>query len=196
MLDSELCLCNYDIFHLPHCTPPIKIGAMLKSHLVQVPLFEGLNDDALERILPLVEPVTLPPATTIFGQDTPALYFYILLEGEVVIQFKPEDGPVLNVSTILPGGIFGWSAALCRDSYTSAAVTRPECKALRIIGRELHRLCLQHPQTGGIILDRLSNEITNRLYNTHDQVKNLLHSRLAASLEDLRKGSPHDDRSS
>jgi CRP/FNR family cyclic AMP-dependent transcriptional regulator len=167
---------------------------MLKSLLAQVPLFEGLGDEALDQILPLVEPVTLPPGLTVFGQDTPTLYFYILTRGEVVIQFKPEDGPALNVTTIQPGGIFGWSAALCRDSYTSAAITRQECQALRIIGRELHRLCQQHPRTGGIILDRLSNEITNRLYNTHDQVMNLLRSRFTASLADLRKGTPNDDR--
>jgi CRP-like cAMP-binding protein len=164
---------------------------MLKTDLQSMHIFKDLSDEALELLLPIVEPVDLPAGVTVFEQDSPTQYFYLLKNGEVTIRFKPDDGSLITVTNIQPGGIFGWSAALCRDCYTSAAITLTDCTIYRIIGRELQRFCQQHPDTGKLILERLSNEVSNRQYNTHDQVMNLLRQRIDASLRSLQQGQDH-----
>lgn len=164
---------------------------MLKADLQTMHIFRNLGNEALELLLPIIEPVELPAGMKVFEQDGPTQYFYLLKKGEVSIQFKPEDGEMIQVTAIQPGRIFGWSAALCRDCYTSAAITLTDCSAYRIIGRELQRFCQQHPDAGRMILESLSDEVTNRLYNTHDQVMQMLQQRFDASMRSVRRGESH-----
>jgi len=164
---------------------------MLKADLQNMHIFRNLGSGALDLLLPIIEPVELPSGMKVFEQDAPTQYFYLLKKGEVSIQYRAEDGQTIPVTTIQPGGIFGWSAALCRDCYTSAALTLTDCSAYRIIGRELQRFCQQHPDTGHQILESLSNDVSHRLYNTHDQVMHLLQQRFDASISSLRQGESH-----
>jgi CRP/FNR family cyclic AMP-dependent transcriptional regulator len=164
---------------------------MLKADLKTMHLFQNLGDEVLKMLLPIIEPVELPAGMKVFDQDAPTQFFYLLKKGEVSIQFKPDDGQMIQVTTIGPGRIFGWSAALCRDCYTSAAITLTDCTAYRIIGKELQRFRQQHPDAGRLILESLSDEVSNRLYNTHDQVMDLLLQRFDVSLRNARQGENH-----
>jgi CRP/FNR family cyclic AMP-dependent transcriptional regulator len=189
--NSEDCLSFEDISHFPSETILIKMVEMLKADLKSMQLFQNLDDKSLELLLPIIEPVKLPTGMRVFDQDAPTQYFYLLKEGEVAILFKPHDGEMLQVTTIRPGRIFGWSAALCRDCYTSAAVTLTDCLAFRIIGKELQRFRQKHPDAGQRILESLSYEVSNRLYNTHDQVMELLQQRFKASMSMVQQGEKH-----
>jgi CRP-like cAMP-binding protein len=110
----------------------------------------------------------------IFEQGASAKYLYILQVGEVLVRFKPYDGPALTVARILPQGVFGWSAALGRDAYTSAAVTALPSEAYRIRASDLRTLCERVPDTGAIFLDRLAGVIAERLQNTHSEILTML----------------------
>jgi len=110
----------------------------------------------------------------VFAQDDPADRLYVLLSGRVAIRFKPHDGETLTVTEIAPGGVFGWSAALGRRSYTSSAVSLEAGEALGLRGADLRRLCETQPDTGVVILERLAEVIAERLRSTHAQVVDLL----------------------
>jgi CRP/FNR family cyclic AMP-dependent transcriptional regulator len=142
--------------------------------LEKVPFFKDLSDQDVELLSNKFSPVSFPSDTVIFSQGDHAAYLYILLSGQVSIRFKPHDGEVLPVTDISPGDVFGWSAALGRDVYTSCAVTTSNSKALSIRGRDLRQLCITHPETGVLILERLAAVIAERLKNTHQKVVELL----------------------
>lgn len=110
----------------------------------------------------------------IFTQGAPADKLYVLISGTVEIRFKPHDGEQLTVTVVQNEGVFGWSSALGRSTYTSCAVSTSDCEALSIEGRTLRELCDRHPQTGIIILERLAEVIAERLRNTHAQIVELL----------------------
>jgi CRP-like cAMP-binding protein len=110
----------------------------------------------------------------IFEQNARAEKLYILVDGKVEIRFKPDDGEQLTVTEIEEGGVFGWSAALGRESYTSCAVSVTESKAFSVLGEELKQLCEQYPDTGVIILERLAEVIAQRLQKTHIHVVAML----------------------
>ena len=123
---------------------------------------------------PLLEPVNLAQNEVIFEQGRIAEHLYILLEGEVVVNFKPYDGPQLTVAHIHPGGVFGWSAILGRQVYTSIALAAVDSVAIRMRGEELRSLCEEKPQTGLAILERLAGVIAERLNSTHAQIFTML----------------------
>ena len=148
---------------------------MLKSFdLRKAPFFKGLTTEDVTLLSKKFSRVDLPQDTVIFNQGERADRLYILISGQVSIRFKPHDGEVLPVAEITEGDAFGWSAALGRDVYTSCAVTTSESTALYISGKDLRDLCVTHPETGVLILERLAGVIAERLKNTHEKVVELL----------------------
>jgi CRP/FNR family transcriptional regulator, cyclic AMP receptor protein len=139
-----------------------------------LPLFEGMNPDQRALLQEIFIPCDIYAGDLLFSQGDPAEYLYIIVKGEIVVNFKPEDGPPLNVARVRRNGIVGWSAALGSRTYTSGAESAEYSQLLRVRGSDLRRLCELHPDTGVLILDRLATVIAERLKNTHAQVVALL----------------------
>lgn len=147
---------------------------MIGDCFERMPIFNDLSPDQLQALRPLFIPYDGAPGTILFEQGDPAVFLYLVVEGEVTIRYKPEDGPAITVARIHPGGVVGWSAALGNRAYTSAAVCTDLTYLLRIRGKDLRYLCEVSPDTGILILERLASVIAERLSNTHEQVMALL----------------------
>ena len=139
-----------------------------------MPIFRGLEEMQLEFLDPFVELCHFAKGQVIFDQGQAATYMYILRLGEVIIQYKPYDAPLLTVTHIEPGGVFGWSAALGRVEYTSAAIAVLDSEAYQLCGEGLSRICGQCPEAGVVILGRLASVIAERLQSTHAQILTML----------------------
>ena len=138
-------------------------------------ILEGFSEDQIELLRPLIEDVRFETEQVVFRQGDKADYLFFVLDGKVSIQFNPEDGPVLTVSEVDQGGVFGWSSALGSSCYTSSAICTECGQFIRMEGEELKNLCQEHPETGILILNRLASVIAQRLRGTHEQVVELLH---------------------
>jgi CRP-like cAMP-binding protein len=156
---------------------------MSYPRLDTIPLFKGLTNEDLDLLAKSLELESFPDETLIFNQGDPADKLYILVSGKVSIRFKPEDGEILTVTEVEKGGVFGWSSALGRRSYTSCAVCLADSQSLCIHGDELRRLCSTHPETGVVILERLAEVIAERLTNTHKHVIEMLRQGMRTSAE-------------
>jgi CRP/FNR family transcriptional regulator, cyclic AMP receptor protein len=140
----------------------------------RVRFFQELSPEQLALIQPLFVPCNLYAGTIIFEQGEITDYLYLVTDGEVVVRFKPDDGPALTVAHVRPLGMVGWSAALGSSTYTSSAVCFSECHLLRVRSADLRELCDKHPDTGAIVLEHLATLIAQRLRNTHTHVLELL----------------------
>ncbi|MGB9799799.1 MAG: cyclic nucleotide-binding domain-containing protein [Thermanaerothrix sp.] len=160
---------------------------MSRPELLTFPLFQGFSAEQVDHLLTLMEEHTYAAETEIFAQGTRAEFFYILFRGEVTIHYKPYDGPALVVAHILPGGVFGWSAALGRSTYTSSAVAVQESQVLRIRGEQLQHLCEYFPDTGAILMERLAGLIHQRLDNLRGDVLNMIGRGMDLKGECLRR---------
>ena len=83
--------------------------------------FQGFTQEQIARIRPLFLLFYAPAGTMIFEQGEPAENLYVVIEGEVAIRYKPDDGPEGEIAHVRPEGVVGWSAAL--GKITSMAVT-------------------------------------------------------------------------
>lgn len=144
--------------------------------LENLPFFQGLREEDLALLAPCFRTLRFRAGALIFAQGEAADFFYLLVRGEVVIRYKPEDGPAMTIARVRPGGVFGWSAAMGNPTYTSAAVCESDSEVLQIRGEALRSLCERHPQAGKIILDRLAAVVAER-QKSRQQVGRLLHSR-------------------
>ena len=143
--------------------------------LARFAFIEDFSKDQVEALRPIIEDVRYETNQVIFSQGNLADYLYFILEGKVSIRFNPDDGPVLTVSELNQGDVFGWSSALGSKSYTSSAVCTESGLFIRLEGQELKNLCQEHPETGILLLNRLAGVIAQRLRGTPEQVVALLH---------------------
>lgn len=150
--------------------------------LEHLPFFQGLELDQIELLKSLFIPWDCEADTMIFEQGEPAENLYVIVSGEIIVQFKPDDGPAILVARVQDGGVVGWSAALGSRTYTSGAMTTVDSCLLRVRGSDLRTLCGREPQLGQTILDRLAGIIAVRLRSTHAQVLALLEMGLRTSL--------------
>jgi len=141
-----------------------------------IPLFQDLEPAQLDLLKPLFEQFTCPANTVIFEQDSPAIYLYLLIKGEVEIRFKPYDGPAITLTHLRDGDVFGWSAVVGSPRYTSSIISQSQVEAIRMQRNRLIKLFDDAPATGKIIMDRLARIVSPRWGNAHAQVQSLLNS--------------------
>jgi CRP/FNR family cyclic AMP-dependent transcriptional regulator len=147
---------------------------MFRQEFANLAIFNGMEASQVRVLSPFLDEVVLRKGEPVFGQGEPASCLYILLEGEVTVRYKPYDGPPLTVARIQVGEVFGWSAALGREVYTSSAEAVRDGLAFRIRAASLQRLCECDPEAGGILLERLADSIAERLRNTNSSVLEIL----------------------
>jgi CRP/FNR family transcriptional regulator, cyclic AMP receptor protein len=145
----------------------------------RISLFKGLSPAQRNLVRPLFVPFDAYGGTVLFEQGEPADSLYLVISGEVIIRYKPEDGPVICLARVRSGGVVGWSAALRRQAYTSGAECTIYSEIMRIHSEDLRILCEQYPETGELILERLAHVIAERLQDTNGQVLDLLKQGLA-----------------
>jgi CRP-like cAMP-binding protein len=136
--------------------------------------FTGLSAADIQLLAPYFAPQTWVAGTVIFEQGDYAEFLYLVVSGEVTIRFKPEDGPLMTVTRVQPGGIFGWSAAMGNPAYTSGGVCSLDSEVLHIRGSDLRMLCEKHPTLGQVILERLSAIMTERQKSRQSRVNSML----------------------
>jgi CRP-like cAMP-binding protein len=140
----------------------------------ELAFFEGLSTAEIRLLMPYFNSQFHPASTIIFEQGDIAEFLYLVVKGEVLIRYKPDDGPMMTVTRVQSGGVFGWSAALGNVAYTSGALCIVDCEVLQVRGKDLRAICDEHPGIGKVILDRLANVISERWQSRRAQVTSIL----------------------
>ena len=122
----------------------------------------------------LFEPFSCQAGAVILEQGTPAEFLYLVISGAVEVSYKPYDGTPITVSHIEKGGLFGWSAVVGSEEYTSSAMAIEDVEAFRVHGSDLRKFCVEHPEAGKDILERLADGVALRWKDAHKQIKSLL----------------------
>jgi CRP/FNR family transcriptional regulator, cyclic AMP receptor protein len=161
-----------------NCTYRKSGETMLNDIFLQLSLFQELSPAQLDVLRPLFTLRDYYADRVVFEQGEPADYLYLVVLGEVVVNYKPEDGQIITVARVRPGGIIGWSAAIGRRQYTSAAVCSQYTQLLSVSGKDLQGLCEQYPEIGGLLLQRLADVVAERIQGSHAQVVALLENGL------------------
>lgn len=128
----------------------------------------------MELLKPLFESLSCRAGTVVFQQGAPADFLYFIITGKVEMSFKPYDGTPITVAHMEKGGLFGWSAVVGSENYTSSATAIEEVKAFRVRGTELRKFCVEHPEAGKDILERLADGVSSRWKDAHRQVQSIL----------------------
>ena len=140
----------------------------------RIPALKNISVLRMKLLQPLFESFKCGAGTIILQQGTPADYLYLVIKGKAVISYKPYDGHSITVSHVEKGELFGWSAVVGSKIYTSSAVAIEELEAVRVRGSDLRKFCVEYPEAGTEILEKLASSVTGRWTNASEQVKSIL----------------------
>lgn len=147
---------------------------MSRQEIQDYSIFDGFSKHDLDLLTAAFEPCRFPASTTIIEQGSPTNYLYILTSGRVIIRFKPYDGPPFTIATIEPGDVFGWSAALGKASYTSAAIAEADSQTYRLSKEKLNQLCQRYPALVSVLMEKLVDRIIQRAQSAQGEIFNIL----------------------
>jgi len=101
------------------------------NELRKSPLFEGLSDEELQRLMNMAEPRFLHAGDILMRQGEPGESAYVLIRGEFEVQ-KQSGQSVIKIDVRNPGDVVGEMALLSRASRTATVMAKTDGVALRI----------------------------------------------------------------
>jgi CRP-like cAMP-binding protein len=144
------------------------------SELKSLSIFNDLELSYADLLEPLFEPYSCPAGTVVLQQGKPADYFYLIISGGAEVSYKPYDGNPITVTHVEKGGLFGWSAVVGSEYYTSSTIAIEPLETVRVRGSKLRKFCTDHPEAGKELLERLANSVSWRWKDAKEQVKSIL----------------------
>jgi predicted acylesterase/phospholipase RssA len=121
-------------------------------------LFEGLDSEVLEELVPNVEWISLPSGETLFRQGDAADATYFVISGRLrVVAEKPEGPRVLN--EVGPGESVGEMALLTDDERSATVYAVRDAQLARLDEATFRRFVERHPRA----MKRITEFVVRRL---------------------------------
>jgi CRP/FNR family transcriptional regulator len=153
--------------------------------LAQVPVFQTLASEDLERVAAVAVPRRFDAHRVIFREGDSSDTCYVVRSGHARALLEHPDGRTIALAHFGPGDIFG-ELAMFDDERRSATVeTLDEVHAVAVLGSDMRRLLRDHPDLAVklvISLGRRLREANDRLTRQSFQT---VQSRVAVVLSEL-----------
>ena len=130
-------------------------------YLKQSDLFTGLGHNFLKQTMAIAEKVSFEKGATVLKEGEPADYFFILIEGQVVLLLGDTGKKVYQISGL--GEMFGCSGLIGHDTYFLTARCDDASLALRIDRSKMEKILADDTENGCLFFKQLSRAIGNRL---------------------------------
>ncbi|MEP6815318.1 MAG: cyclic nucleotide-binding domain-containing protein [Marmoricola sp.] len=108
--------------------------------VAQVPMFDGLTDAELRRIVEAGTQVNVPANWSLIWEKTPADKAYIVLEGELSVRKGKEE-----VARLGPGDIVGETAIVNHKLRNASVVSLTPVQVLHFTREAVEELCREFP---------------------------------------------------
>lgn len=135
---------------------------------------QGMSSEELTKMLDLFTADRCSQDGIIHGEGEKAKNIFLLNQGEVHLRFQlpgRDSADSMNISSVGPGGLFGWSALVPPRRYTLAAwCASPVCRYLRADGHELERLFEREPRIGYVFMRNLSVIVGSRFMALREEL--------------------------
>ena len=87
----------------------------LYALIARQPFFKGLNAGQLQLLTKSAWEMQFEAGQTIFREGRPANRFYLILEGDVLLESEMADRSSIPIQTLGPGDDLGWAQCLNGD---------------------------------------------------------------------------------
>ncbi len=146
----------------------------LLKFLPTIPLFGGLEDDTLQRIIALMKVETLVPGTEVCKQGDPGRSMFVVLSGEAVIYRTNTPGARrTKLIRMGPGEFFGEMTLIDIMKRSATVVVEKPTVLLTLGNKDLYTLYNDDVAGYVMVLQNLCRELSRRLRTTNNRLTSL-----------------------
>ena len=142
--------------------------------LENVEVFQELNDNQLTEIQKCCQIVEFSRGDKIFGTGEEPQYLWVVMEGQVALQWEMPGRSALpepTISRLSEAMTFGWSSLVPPYKYRlSAYCDTRACKVIKIERDALVDLFDQDAEIGYKVMNRLLSVVASRFLNLQEEV--------------------------
>lgn len=134
------------------------------------PIFQGLSDEELIRLMDMAEPVFLRAGDLLIKQGEPGDAAYVLLKGDFEVQ-KLSGQSLIKIDVRNPGDVVGEMALLSRTPRNASIIAKTDSEALRIPQEAFEKLLRSSTTAAMAILHWVMARLTQNESLLHQQEK-------------------------
>lgn len=147
-----------------------------------------LNDEELERLIPLLTERSFRPRQVLFQAGDPPERVYLLLKGRVKIYQVAENGKEIILDVVTKGGIVGDMAIVEDGERIACAAAIDETVAVSISWEDFSHLLQQSPKLGFAMMELMARRLAGMQRTFMNIVSKPVSARLADTLLNRQEG--------
>jgi len=128
--------------------------------LRRVSLFEGLDDDELNRLAERFQDRTVPEGETVVEEGSTGTSFFVIAEGNVTVSVGGEPKATLG-----PGDSFGEMAVIDEDVRSASIVAATDLRLYFLTPWEFRPFVHEQPEVAWKLLQSLSRRLRSAQQN-------------------------------
>ncbi len=128
----------------------------------KVPIFTPLSGQSIEALAAIGDITAAKKGEYLFHEGDPAVHFYIVKEGKVVLEFEQFDGSI-DTETVSPGMGVGCSALAGLSQYTAHGRCEKDSRFLHWHQSALRDLFDKENRLGYLLLRASAKMISKRI---------------------------------
>jgi len=123
-------------------------------------IFKNIRQEAINEISEIAFEEKHEKGAVLFREGDSARYFYILVEGKVLITIDEAATPHYLATRM--GEWLGWSSAVGRDFYSATAECLAPTTVMKVDRLDLERVFDEHPCSGKVFYRLLADALGQR----------------------------------
>ena len=134
------------------------------------PLFQGLSDEELQKLMDMAEPVYLRAGETLIKQGEPGDAAYVVIKGEFEVQ-KQTGQSLIKIDVRNSGDVVGEMALLSRAPRNATLIAKTDGEVLRIPQEAFETLLRSSTTAARAVLHWVISRLTQNESLLHQQEK-------------------------
>ena len=148
-----------------------EVVASIQEVLGRVDLFNGLDQQELERVADVCHQRSCRQGELVFGQDSAGDELYVVKSGKVVLQIKGRGHqPATVVHMVEEGQVFGEVALIDGESRAAGATAVSDCDMVILPREDLCRVLEADDHIGYVVMRNLAAILASRLRKANLQL--------------------------
>jgi len=135
--------------------------------LGNIAIFGGLTPKQQSDLLSLMDERIFADGEQIFKKDDVASNIYIVIEGQVALDFEQDDHPLSDI-LINPGFCFGETSLIGVQPHSASTFAKGTAKTLLLSGTKLFGLYESDIKLFSLLIMNIAREASRRLHTTDE----------------------------
>lgn len=128
------------------------------------------SPETLSEVEKICELKTFSANDIVYREHEASRYLYIVVSGQVDVQYLLKDGRRKTLDTCLPGDYLLWSALIEPNRTNSIGVCRTHSELMTIDGKKLLEICERDTEFGYRMMSLIASVIRRRLQASRQQL--------------------------